>query len=554
MNEQSFLKFTPLGGLGETGALNCMLYQTDDTAFVVDCGIGFADEDLPGVNAVIPDFSCLESVRGKLKAVVLTHGHEDHVGALPYFLQKFPVPVFATPFTKEIILDKMGKFGLDSAPVNTLEFNQPVKIGSMRIKPVFVNHSIMDTSALLISTDSVRVFHLTDFKIDHACPGGRVTDLASFGEIGKQGLDLLLLDSTNAFRPGWTLSEARVCDNLIELFTRIKGRIVACLFSSNSFRMQSLLECARITGRKVALTGRSTRDYFRCAEKLGFFNAENISFYDVEEITQFPDEEILVIVTGSQAEPRSVLNRMSYEMFRPFRLKAGDTILMSSRMIPGNEGRILKMLNRLAQQDVEILVSNAWFPFHASGHAEEDELREVIRLLKPKHFVPIHGEYRHLKKNIEIAVKESVAPENTRLVLDGETVELSPHSLKVVDSQDVARKYVSENPRQFILPEAVTRRRKMAWNGLVCVSVRHDPKRAVVLLPLQCASEGIFGGAVEAQALKELVNFLENILKEKATLEKEKLIKFFKVETRQFYKSRFGIHPEVVVMAHEVST
>lgn len=540
-----------MGGLGETGALNCMLYETEQTAIVVDCGVRFMDESFPGVSLAIPNFDFLEPVKDKLKAVVFTHGHEDHVGALPYLMRRFPLPVYATDFTRGIIHTKFKELHLTDLQLNPLAFDKPVTIGDITIDPVFVNHSMMDVAALLISTSQVKAFHCTDFKIDHAAPE-RVIDLARIGEIGSQGLDLLLLDSTNALAPGWTESETKVRANLLELFTKIRGRIVACLFSSNAFRVQSLIECARITGRKVALTGRSTREYVRIASELKRLDSSGVALYDVEEIVNFPDAQILVLVTGSQAEPRSVLNRMSHNMFRPFRIRPGDTLLMTSKMIPGNEGRILAMLNRLSALGAEIIHDRMEPSIHASGHAKQDELREMIRLTRPRCFIPIHGEYRHLKKNRDIAVLEGVAEENALVILDGQTVVLSPEGLAPLDQQEIGQTLVSENTDYFITNRAVTRRRKMAFNGLVVVSVLYDKKHSRVRLPVQLASEGIFGEPEEAKALTGLSSFLGELIDEDPRIELGRLEKFFKIETRRFYKMEYQLRPEVVVVVHEI--
>ncbi|MCP5464382.1 MAG: ribonuclease J [Deltaproteobacteria bacterium] len=546
------VRLIPLGGLGETGALNTMLYETENDAILVDCGVQFVDDRFPGASVIIPDFSYLDFIKHKIRAVVLTHGHEDHIGALPYLLKNHGLPVYATEFTRGVVRGKLEEFGLESTEICPLEFGKPVTIGDFQIDPVFVNHSMIDVAALLINACDQKIFHCTDFKIDHSAPEGKATDLARFNEIGKQGLDLFLSDSTNSLSPGWTNSEFQVRSNLIEVFTKTQGRILTCLFSSNTIRIQSLLECARITKRKVAFTGRSTKEYVRIAMAQNRLNDSGVEIMDIEELAGYPDEEVLVIVTGSQAEPRSVLSRMSRGMFKPFPIKEGDTLLMSSKMIPGNEGRILDMLDRLCAKGARIIETDREHPIHASGHAKQDELREVIRLLKPKHFIPIHGSYRHLIKHQEIAIEEGVSPQNTAIVLNGDLATLNEQGLQKQPGLGPSVEFVSENLNDMILGDAIQRRRKMAWNGCVFVSVIYNHAESKVQLPVQAFSEGIFGGPREAELIKKLKEHLEEKVLNETYLDYEKVVKFFKVETRHFYKVNTSIRPEVVVVRHDI--
>lgn len=546
------IQITPLGGVGETGALNCMLYDCGDTAILVDCGVTFGDASLPGVNVITPDFSYLDGYRSKIKALVLTHGHEDHVGASAYFLKRFPVPVYATDFTRGVLQGKITEMGLQNTDVRELKYNESLTLGSCKIDPIYINHSILDAAGLLISSDTTRIMHLTDFKIDHASPDGRVTDLARFKKIGEQGIDALLLDSTNVFSPGWTDSESAVRANLFQEFTKIQGRIIACLFASNMYRVQSLFECARITGRKIALTGRSTKEYYRIAASLDRLKLEGLEFYDVEDISRFPDEEILVIATGSQAEARSVLSRMANGMFGPFQIKSGDTVIMSSKMIPGNEGEILTMLNLIALQGAKIISEGMELPIHCSGHAKREELKEVIRLLKPKHFIPIHGEYRHLQEHADLARGEGLSQNQVHIILNGDCVAISPDGVKILSHRDVGRVYYGENPQHEVQEEAVRRRRKMAFNGLVAASVVFSRAQSRVLPVVTLKSEGLYGGTLEKTTLENLEQRLIDLLTDQDKTDRTKLEKFLKVEIRQYYKNLFDERPEVLVLINQI--
>lgn len=545
------LKIMPLGGVGETGALNCMLYETEDSAILVDCGVGFADERYPGANIIITDFKDLESYRDKLKALVLTHGHEDHLGAVGYLRQKFNIPVYATPFTLGIVRQKFSQLGLEPVQLVQYHAGDAFTIGDINVETVFINHSILDAAALLISTDEAKVFHLTDFKIDHSAPGGKVIDLARIKKMGEEGLDLLLMDSTNVFSRGWTTSETTVRANLLEYFTKIKGRIIACLFSSNMHRIQSLVECARITGRKISFTGRSTKEYTRIAREIAKLDLTGVELYDVEDIVRFPDSEVLLLVTGSQAEPRSVLQRLSHGMFKPFRLRESDTLLMSSKMIPGNEGKILEMLDRIALLGPAIITEELEPPIHASGHAKQDELREILRLAKPRFFIPIHGAYRHLKKHLEIAHGEGLKPEQTLLIMNGDQVEVGASGLRQVNAEVFNRIFLDDSGTE-IKREAIARRRKFAHNGVVGVGVVFDILRKVFITDVTLDVSAMHGGDFGEECAAELKNFLSKAIAKAGRMEREKIEKFIKVEVRQFYKHKLQIRPEVMVLVSEV--
>lgn len=542
----SQIKIMPLGGVGETGALNCMLYETENDAILVDCGVMFPNDFHPGVGIITADFSILEEYRGKLRALILTHGHEDHIGATPYLLKRFELPVHATPFTLGILRQKLAEHGIGESCLKRYSHNETLQIGDFQIHSVFANHSIPDTVGLVIEACGQRLVHLTDFKIDHHNSQG-VTDLARLRDFGQQGVDLLLMDSTNVFAKGWTCSETHVAENLLQTFQKIQGRLIVCLFASNTQRLQGLLSAARATGRKVAITGRSTREYIEVAKSLGILSAQGVDFYDVEEIHQFADQEIMVIVTGSQAEGRSVLNRMSQEMFRPFRLREGDTLIMSSKMIPGHEGKILSMLNRVSLLGVEIIADRNDPPLHASGHAHEDELREIFKTVRPRHFIPIHGEHRMFLRHAELAVSEGVPAEKTLLLLDGQVAGLSAEGLKVVDQKESKRAYWTENAEPIDY-EAIRSRRYLAQNGVVAVGVKYDLDKWKLSPGVQLRSEGIIGEAREKDLSFELAGRLDELIERSPQKNPEDVEQFLRSVVRQFYSERFGLKPEVLVV------
>lgn len=545
------IQLLALGGLGETGSLNCMLYETKESAIVVDCGIGFPDDFFPGVNVMIPDFQCLENIRSKLKALVLTHGHEDHVGAISYFTKQFGLPIYATAFTQGVVCQKLNEQGLQATPIKDLVPGRTVTIGDFSIEPVFVNHSILDTVGLLIEHQGLKAFHLTDFKIDQRAPDGKRTDLEHFKKIGDDGLDLLLSDSTNALSQGWTESELSVEESLLNEFRKTNGRILACLFSSNVIRLQALINCARATNRKVALTGRSTKEYFRIANEIRKIDLRGVEFLDVEETKGLPDENVLLVVTGSQAEPRSVLQRISEDQFKPFRIQKGDTILMSSKMIPGNEHGILRMFNRLAILGAELVLADKQTPIHASGHAKIEELKTVFQTLRPKNFIPIHGEYLHLQKHQELAISEGLSKKQTLLALNGDKVSLTADGLKVVDEWHTDRVLLTDD-RQIMTWEAMKKRRKMAWNGLVAASVLYsslEPER----IELALESYGVIDREEEELACFDLKEAIAKEWQRELYAEKSQISEMIRVQVRRLFRDRYSIKPEVIVLQHDLN-
>lgn len=550
-NMTEHLTLTALGGLGETGSLNCMLYETPTTAFLVDCGMGFPSGSMPGVNVMIPDFSGLsDTQRSKIQALVLTHGHEDHVGAVTHFFKTFGLPIYATPFTQGIVRQKFKEANLDASRIFNLKVDHELHLGDVRILPIFVNHSILDTVGLLIESAGQRVMHLTDFKIDLGAPSGKVTDLEHFKRIGNEGLDLLLMDSTNAMQSGWTPSEMTVRENLIEQMKSVDGRILVCLFSSNVIRLQSLILAAKATGRKLALTGRSSREYSSIAKDLGQLKTEGVDILDVEDLHNYADSEVMVVVTGSQGEPRSVLQRISEDYFKPFRLRKGDTVFMSSKIIPGNESEVYAMVNRLSEREARVVFDNDEHPIHASGHAKQDELRAVFEALKPRYFVPIHGEHLQLKTHIELAVSCGVPESHTRLTLNGETIAITEEGLRRVGSLSTGRVYLTDD--KLVIEEASVRlRRKMALNGMVAVSVVYSPYQKQ-RLKIELQSYGLIGEEREQQACFELKDILMRDLKNLDAVEPEEWRKRVKVETRKYFRDLFFFKPEVVVLLHEV--
>lgn len=551
-SSMTHLTITPVGGLGETGALNCMLYETETAAVVVDCGIGFVDDRFPGVQYRIPSFEMLKTKREKLKALILTHGHEDHLGAAPFFLKEFSIPVYATDFTRGILQHKISEFAVPNVEIHQMQAGDILEFDDLKIRPQAVDHSILDVVALCVEGGGKKALHITDFKIDQNPNFAATFSEDVFRDLGKEGIDLLMMDSTNCLHDGWTQSEATVRENLLSLFQGTKKRIIACLFASNMHRVQSLIDCARETGRKVAITGRSAKQYVALAASTDRLNLDGIEFHDVEEMNHFKDHEVLVLCTGSQAEPRSVLSRMSRDEFKPFRLREGDLVVMSSKMIPGNEGRIMEMMNAVAKLGAEIVSEEDDLLIHASGHALQGELKMIYDLIQPKYFMPIHGEYRYLQRHQRLACEWGMAKENSILVVDGESIRLHEDGIERIAFDVFPGVFISDNLKNSISKEAVKRRRKMAWNGLVVVSVLYNHASDEIMFPVLLETEGLFGGDTEEELRTELMEVLHKEIKSHSQLDFEIIQKFIKVEVRHFCKVRYQLKPEVVVLIHEI--
>ncbi len=413
------LKVTPLGGVGEIGALNCMVYETEREAILVDCGSQFPDDETLGVDLVIPDFSYLRQISKKLKGVIFTHGHEDHIGATPFLLREINLPLYGAPFTLGLIRQKLEEYDLAKKPkYHVFNPGETLQVGSFKIETVFVNHSIIDAAALAIKTDVGTIVHLTDWKIDKTSVDGKTTDLKKFAALGKEGVLALFSDSTNVTRPGSTLSEKEISRQLKKICSQHPGRILVTLFASNINRVQSLAHIAKSLGRTLAFVGRSMRENTALARELESLSLDGVNVVDVEETKNLANDKVMVLLTGSQGEERSALTRIAFDAFKPFRIQEGDMVLFSSKVIPGNEKNIFNVIDHLYRKGAKVLYESV-HEIHTSGHAHQEEIKEATRRLKPKFFTPIHGQYRHFIKHAELAKECGVKAENIMIIENG---------------------------------------------------------------------------------------------------------------------------------------
>ena len=419
----SKLKMIPLGGLNEIGK-NLTVYEYGKDLLVVDCGMGFPDEEMYGVDVVIPDVSWLVQNRKRIRAIVLTHGHEDHIGALPYVLRELNVPVYCTALTAGLVKLKLQEHkDLKKPRITVKKDGDKVKIGCFEVEFIHVNHSIADACAFAIKTPLGMVVATGDFKIDTTPIDGKMIDLPRLGELGKKGVLLLMMDSTNAERPGIAMSERKVGDSLDREFKGCDSRIIVASFASNVHRVQQIFDVAAKHGRKVAVSGRSMENILKVGTELGYLTLPPNTYVDLKESNKYPRSKMTIITTGSQGEPMSALYRMAFSGHRQVEVGYGDKIIISATPIPGNEKPTYTMINELFRKGADVVYSKL-SDMHVSGHACQEELKMILSLVKPKYFLPVHGEYRHLMVNAELGRACGVKPENIFISDVGRTLEI----------------------------------------------------------------------------------------------------------------------------------
>lgn len=463
------LKITFLGGVGEIGK-NMTAFEYKDEIIILDAGLTFPDDDLPGVDIVVPDISYLVANKSKVKAIVLTHGHEDHIGGLPFLLPEINVPIYGSRLTLGLVENKLKEYPKIKAKLISVKPRNVLKIGSFSIEFIHVNHSIAGALAVCITTPAGNVVHTGDFKVDFEAINGQVTDLERFGELGKKGVDLLMCESTNVCRKGYSMSERRVGETLDRLFAEHKeNRLFVATFASNIHRLQQIMNLAEKYGRKISFTGRSMINVSEVAMKLGElkYNKENV--IDIDKIDKFADKELLIITTGSQGEPMSALTRMAANEFKKITLGDNDCIIISASPIPGNEKSVYNVINKLFKKGADVIYDEL-ADVHASGHACQEEIKLMHSLVKPKCFMPVHGEYRHLKTHKEIAVALGCEARNIILPDLGMQVELCNGKIKECGRITAGQRLVDGLGIGDMDSSVLRDRRQLSEDG-ICVAV-----------------------------------------------------------------------------------
>ena len=494
------VKFTALGGLNEIGK-NLYVYECCNDMFIVDCGLAFPDEDMPGVDLVVPDFTYLEKNKDRFRGIVITHGHEDHIGALPYLLKKVNVPIYGTRLTLGLVEGKLKEHNLLSqASLNVVEPRQNVRMGCMSVEFIRVNHSIPDACALAIHTPAGVIVHTGDFKVDYTPIEGGIIDLARFGELGNRGVLALMSESTNAERPGYTKSERSVGESFKNLFNSAEGkRIIIATFSSNIHRIQQIIDQAIIHDRKVAISGRSMQNVIAKAVELNYVRIPEGMLIDIEDVNKYPPEKLVICTTGSQGEPLSALSRMSSGDHRQVTITPMDFIIISATPIPGNEKLVTKVVNELMKQGAEVIYESM-YEVHVSGHACQDELKMMISLTKPKFFIPIHGEYKHLKKHRKLAIGMGI-PEDHIFIADlGQVLETDGVEMKFTGTVPSGRVMVDGYGVGDVGSVVLRDRKHLAEDGVMIIVATIDRETGNVLAGPDIVSRG-FVYVRESEAL-----------------------------------------------------
>ena len=428
-NEKAKVKIIPLGGVNEIGKnLTAIEYKND--IVVIDCGLKFPDEDMFGIDLVIPDITYLIKNKEKVSGIFLTHGHEDHIGALPYVLRQLNVPVYGTKLTLGIVETKLKEHGLlSNTELIRVKPRDVIRLNSVSVEFIKTNHSIADSVAIAVHTPLGVVLHTGDFKIDYTPIDGELMDFARFAELGKKGVLAMMADSTNVEKQGYTKSERIVGESLTRIFGKTKGRIIIATFASNIHRIQQIIDAATVYGRKVAVSGRSMENIINVAIELGYIEVAENTLVPIDAINKYNNDQIVIITTGSQGEPMSALSRMASAEHKKVNIVEGDTIIISATPIPGNEKLVSKIVNQLFKKGAEVIYGSAE-NIHVSGHACQEELKLMQTLIKPKNFIPVHGEYRHLKQHGELAIKLGLNPKNVVIPEVGNVIEVNRSGIR----------------------------------------------------------------------------------------------------------------------------
>src|ERR1700756_3114994 len=515
------LHIVPLGGLGEFG-MNCMAVRWGDDIIVIDAGLMFPESELLGVDIVVPDITYLLQNREKVRGIVLTHGHEDHIGALPWVLSELKVPVFGTEFTLALVENKLEEHDLlDDADLREIRAGSRFNLGPFTINPIQVTHSLVDCVALAIHTPLGVIIHTGDFKVDPTPTDNRLFDLHSFAEYGKEGVLALFQDSTNVERPGYTPSERAVRRKFDEVFARTERRLFISCFSSSIHRIKLAIEMAMEHGRKVALVGRSMNESTEIAQDLGYIDVPDGLLIHPGDIKKYAPERVCVMISGTQGEPMSALSRAAVDNHKHAKIEPGDTVVLSSRIIPGNEKAIYRMIDHLFRREAHVIYDDGSNPpVHVSGHASQEELKLIINLVKPRYFIPIHGEYRQLKRHAELAQSMHGAVGQVMMIESGDVLEFDELGARKSGKVAVGRRCIDSNSQGDVVEELIIRdRRHISEDGIVLPIIAINKLTGRVETPPEIVTRG-FAAIGENGFMDEARNVVVNTLELSSAEEK----------------------------------
>jgi len=546
------VRLVPLGGLGEIG-LNMMLVESGDDLIAVDCGLMFPDDEMPGIDYVIPDFTYALDRGAGFRAVFLTHGHEDHIGALPYLLRRAPVPVYGTPLTLALVADKLREHGLaDGVELRPMRPRDRIELGPFRIEPIRVTHSIVDGIGLAIHTPVGAIVHTGDFKLDPSPLDGEPPDYRKFAELGEQGVLVLCSDSTNVDRPGHTPSEVEVGSALAARFARATGRIIVATFASHIHRIQQVLTLAAGSGRRVALLGRSMEKNVGIASELDYLRIPAGVLATLEELAELPAARQVILSTGSQGEPHSALALIAAGEHKYVRIERGDLVIISARVIPGNERTIGRVVNALYRLGAEVLYEDNAF-VHVSGHASQEDLKLMLNLTRPRFFVPVHGEYRHLLGHARLAQSVGLTPERVLLIEDGMGIEVTKTSARVLTGMPAGRVMVDGKGVGDVGAVVLRDRQILAEAGVIAVSLTVDSAGRLVAGP-EIASRGVVYVKENEPLLEELRAAVLSAFADRdpaTPADREALGALARTAVRAFITRRFQRKPVVLPLIME---
>ncbi|MDN5043348.1 ribonuclease J [Aliarcobacter butzleri] len=555
LNTSAKLKITPLGGLNEIGG-NMMVVETENEAIIVDVGMSFPDGEMHGVDILIPDFTYIREIKDKVVAVIITHGHEDHIGAMPYLFKEMQFPIYGTSLPLEMIGSKFDEHKMREhrGYFRAISKRTPIKIGNdFEVEWMHITHSIIDSSAVAIKTEAGTMIHTGDFKIDHTPIDGFPTDLHRLAHYGEEGVLVLTSDSTNSHSPGFTRTEKTVGPTFDKIFSSAKGRVVMSTFSSNIHRVAQAIEKALIYGRKICVIGRSMEKNLEIAMNLGYIKFPKDQFIEAHEVNKYNDKEVLIVTTGSQGESMSALYRMAIHEHRHIKIKPEDQIILSSKAIPGNEASVSEIINHLLKAGAKVAYQD--FPdIHVSGHAGQEEQKLMLRLIKPKFFLPVHGEYNHALKHGQTGVDCGVLERNVYIMSDGEQIEVTPKYLKKVKTVKSGKVYIDNQLNHRISDDVVLDRQTMAKEGIVMIVAQINENDRTLAQKPKVSSFGLVSDKQDKYFVKEIEDilgvFLENvkpgILKNNRILEDE-LRKVVRKHCTRKYKKYPMIVPTIFV-------
>ncbi|HLA88754.1 MAG TPA: ribonuclease J [Anaerolineales bacterium] len=511
MSKKNKLRIIPLGGLGEVGK-NMMAYEFGGDIIVVDAGIMFPKNDMLGVDYIIPDYEYLKKRANRVLGIFITHGHEDHIGAIQHVIADIPAPIYATPLTRGLIEGKLLRNNSQlKVQIKTIQAGESNKIGPFTIEYFHVSHSIPDAVGLGITTPAGLVIHMSDFKFDHTPVDGWPTDFAKLAEFSTRGVDLLLSDSTNAERPGWTPSESVIGPAFDKVFAEAKGRVIVATFASLISRIQQVADAAAKHGRKMTFAGPSMVDNVKIARQMKYLNIPDDLIVPIDQALQMQEHKVAIMCTGSQGEPSSIVGRLSAGTNRQFDLKPNDTVVLSSHPIPGNEETISKTINRLLRRGAKV-VDDSVAPIHVSGHAAQEEQKLLINLVRPKHFMPIHGELRMLKRHAELAKQMGIDEKNTVVVENGQIVELVGNKVQLGERIPGDYIFVTGESIGDIDDDVMRERNQLARNGILLIDISVDKLTGRLLHDPEIITRGFVSPEDAEELLPEVQKRVMNIV------------------------------------------